>query len=97
MATYEVVVTRDGRWWMIAIPALDGLTQARHRGEIEEMARDYIAVTLDAPIADVAVRIVGVTDNPPYLLDSYAWAKEQRKVGKWRLSGVSRKWVKHFR
>jgi hypothetical protein len=38
MPTYDIEVTRDGRWWMFHIPALDGLTQARFRGEIEEMA-----------------------------------------------------------
>jgi hypothetical protein len=31
---------RDGRWWMIHIPALDALTQVRFPEEIEEMARD---------------------------------------------------------
>jgi hypothetical protein len=53
--TYDIEVTRDGRWWMIHIPALDGLTQARFPTEIDDMARDYIAVTLDIPIADVRV------------------------------------------
>jgi hypothetical protein len=55
---YDVEVTRDGRWWMIHIPELDGLTQARNEGEIEEMARDFIAVTTDTPIAEVGVRVV---------------------------------------
>jgi hypothetical protein len=26
MHTYDVEVYRDGRWWMIRIPELDGLT-----------------------------------------------------------------------
>lgn len=68
MPTFDIEVTRDGRWWAIYIPALDGyvlpdgsinvggVTQARHRGEIEDMARDYIAVVLDVPIEDVAVK-----------------------------------------
>lgn len=56
MPTYDIEVTRDGRWWMIRIPALDGLTQAEFPGEIEDMARDYIAVTTDTPIENVAVR-----------------------------------------
>ena len=45
MPTYDIEVTRDGhRWWLIHIPALDGLAHARCRGEIEIMARSYIAV-----------------------------------------------------
>lgn len=27
--TYNAEVTRDGKWWMVAIPELDGLTQAQ--------------------------------------------------------------------
>lgn len=41
--TYAVTVRRDGRFWYIEIPALDGATQARSLSEVEEMTRDYIA------------------------------------------------------
>jgi hypothetical protein len=50
MKTYEVSAERDGRFWFIRIPELDGVTQARNRGEIPEMAREYIAITLDVPV-----------------------------------------------
>jgi hypothetical protein len=58
MLTYDIEVTRDGKWWMIHIPVLDGLTQARFPGEIEDMARDYIAVTTDTPIEEIRVNRV---------------------------------------
>jgi hypothetical protein len=35
---FDIEVTRDGRWWMIYVPVIDGLTQARHPGEVELMA-----------------------------------------------------------
>jgi len=57
MKTYDVKVTRDGRWWMIEIPGLDGLTQARRLDQIENMAREYIAVTLDVPLSHVVVSV----------------------------------------
>jgi hypothetical protein len=57
MPCFDIEVTRDGRWWMISIPALNGLTQARFRGEIESMARDYIAVSTDTPIGEIDVWI----------------------------------------
>jgi len=60
MTTYEVAVTREGRWWMVEIPGLDGLTQARRLDEVEKMAREYIAVTQDVPISQVAVTISGI-------------------------------------
>lgn len=56
MKTYDINVTRDGRWWMIEIPALDGLTQTRRLAEAEQMAREYIAVTTDVPISEVTIR-----------------------------------------
>jgi hypothetical protein len=52
---YDIEVTRDGRFWMIHIPAIDGLTQARFPGEIEDMAREYIAVDTETPIEDVQI------------------------------------------
>jgi hypothetical protein len=57
MKTYEAVVTREGRWWMIEIPELDGLTQARRLDEVEKVAREYVAVTLDLPMSQVAVAV----------------------------------------
>ena len=57
MPTYDVNATRDGRFWMVAVPELDGLTQARYRGEVEAMAREYIATVLDLPVDDIAVRV----------------------------------------
>ncbi|MFF9565717.1 hypothetical protein ACF1AJ_20380 [Leifsonia sp. NPDC014704] len=67
MKTYDVTVTREGKWWMVAIPELDGLTQARRLSEVPEMAREYIAVTEDIPLEEVDVvvtfdRIGGVVE-----------------------------------
>ncbi|MBA0046300.1 hypothetical protein [Mycobacteroides sp. LB1] len=56
MHTYDIQVTRDGKWWMIHVPEIDQLTQARSQGEVEEMARGLIAVHQDVPIDEVAVR-----------------------------------------
>ena len=58
MRTYQVTVTKDGRWWLISVPAIDGLTQARKIGEIEQMARELIAVTLDVRLSKVRVSVV---------------------------------------
>lgn len=39
--TYEVSVTRDGAWWMVAVPALDAVTQARTLGEVDAAAGSW--------------------------------------------------------
>lgn len=67
MTTYKVEVTRDERWWMIHIPEIDGLTQARRIDEIEDMARSFIAVDTDTPLPDVHIIITGI--NVPELGD----------------------------
>jgi hypothetical protein len=54
---YDITVTREGRWWMVEVPALDLLTQARRVSEIETMAREIIAVTRDVKMSDVEVDI----------------------------------------
>ncbi|MCR6711951.1 MAG: hypothetical protein NVV57_04300 [Demequina sp.] len=43
LAPFEVRVRRDGRFWYVAVPAVDGATQARSLTEVEPMARDLIA------------------------------------------------------
>jgi hypothetical protein len=57
MTAYRVEVIRDGKWWMVAIPEIDGLTQARRLEEAALMARDYIAISLDVPIEEVDVTV----------------------------------------
>jgi hypothetical protein len=49
MSKYTAEVERDGKFWMIRVPEIDYLTQARHVREIETMARDLIATIKDVP------------------------------------------------
>jgi hypothetical protein len=60
MKTYDITVTREGKWWMIDVPAIEGLTQARRLSEITDMAVSLIAVTLDQPASQVDVNIVAM-------------------------------------
>ncbi len=62
---YKIEVTRDGRWWMIRIPDVDGLTQARRLSEVEYMARDYIALATHTPIDRIAVHVFSI-EVPDY-------------------------------
>lgn len=57
MSQYTAVVTREGKWWMVRVPEIDGLTQARRLGEAELMARELISVTRDIPLEDVRVEV----------------------------------------
>jgi hypothetical protein len=58
---YAVTVRRDGRFWYVQIPALDGATQARTLTEVAEVAKDYIAGVTGVPAnrieLDVAIEL----------------------------------------
>ena len=57
MSTYEITVYRDDRWWMVAIPEIDGLTQARKLREAPRMAMEYIALATDQDASEFEVAI----------------------------------------
>lgn len=68
---YEVHVTgREGRWWAVEIPQLDGVTQAARLADVAAEARDYIAITLDVPPSTVEVRVI--VDDTPHARDVQA-------------------------
>lgn len=60
MREYKVEVTRDGRWWMINVPEIDQLTQARRIGEIQEMAESLIHISTDFPLPEIKVHITSI-------------------------------------
>ena len=37
---YTATVTREGKWWMVRVGGINGLTQARRLSEAELMARE---------------------------------------------------------
>ncbi|WP_433681866.1 hypothetical protein [Nocardia sp. CA-119907] len=77
---YTVRVSREGRWWALAIPELgeDALTQARRLSEVEREARDYIAVTMDVAPSNVEVRVV--LDDVGLTAEALARSEELRAL-----------------
>jgi hypothetical protein len=78
--TYDAIVTREGKWWMVAIPELDGLTQARRLAEAEDMAREYIAVTRDLPLDQVSVNVTVGNVNQIDVAEALAEITKQRQT-----------------
>lgn len=54
---YQAEVHRKGKWWLVEVPAIDGLTQARRLSEAQLMARELVAVTLGVPLSEVDVEV----------------------------------------
>ncbi|CAQ03224.1 hypothetical protein ACR8AL_09200 [Clavibacter sepedonicus] len=67
----HVYVYREGSYWIVAIPAMGAVTQARSTSEIRLMARECTALLLDVPLARVRIGAVRrrsqsqVEDHPP--------------------------------
>ena len=57
---YDVRVYREGRWWMIEVPVIDALTQARRVSEIKDQAVSLIASSLDVPASQVEIKVVSM-------------------------------------
>jgi len=55
--TYRATAHREGRWWSIEIPAAGAVTQARRVADVEWMARECVALTLDVSEDDVAIDV----------------------------------------
>jgi predicted RNase H-like HicB family nuclease len=56
--TYTAVVgPRDGDWYPVEVPSVPGVfTQGRNLVEVEEMAREAVALALELPTSEVAIR-----------------------------------------
>ena len=72
--TYEATARREGRWWIITVPELDAVTQARHVREIDEMAAGLVSALLDLPEGEVSVTVTVELPEPV----KAAWAEADR-------------------
>jgi hypothetical protein len=56
---FDVEIARHRSRWRIHIPAINELTNARNRGDVEMRAREQIALSTGIPIVEVSVRVFG--------------------------------------
>ncbi len=58
LSTYTAVCRRSGNWWAVSIRELKGVhTQARRLDQVPDMARDAIALMLEADPGEVQVTV----------------------------------------
>jgi len=57
VTTYRVIATHEERFWLLSVPELDVVTQARTLDRAEATVRDLIAVWLDVPADSFAVEV----------------------------------------
>jgi hypothetical protein len=66
MYEFKIEITREGRWWMISVPEIDGLTQARRLSEAEKMAREYIALDRGIPVDQIKIEVASIRLEKPF-------------------------------
>ncbi|NQX25983.1 hypothetical protein HQQ81_01275 [Microbacteriaceae bacterium VKM Ac-2854] len=54
---FAATAVRDGRWWLVTIPALDTVGQARSVNEVEAVAIEIAALYLNVPEDEVTVTV----------------------------------------
>ena len=56
--SYSVTAEPDGRFWLLTVPAIDRVTQARNAKEIPTMAKDLIEIMTGEADAEIDVQFV---------------------------------------
>jgi DNA-directed RNA polymerase specialized sigma24 family protein len=54
---YRATVAREPGWWVVTIPELNLVTQARRLRDVQHMATDVVAVWLDVNPAALSVQV----------------------------------------
>lgn len=63
---YDVVAEPEGRWWVVTVPALDIVGQARHLSEIDDVATDIICLWLGCSASEITTSVtLKVPDTTP--------------------------------
>ena len=62
---YKIEIAREGKWWMVYIPDIDGVTQARRLSEATTRAREYIALDQNVPYDDISIETASVRMQDP--------------------------------
>ena len=65
MHDYKIEITREGKWWMIHIPDIEGLTQARRLSEATTMAREYISLAQGIPVDTIRIEVASIRMDEP--------------------------------
>jgi predicted XRE-type DNA-binding protein len=70
---YDATARREGRWWIITIPELDAVTQARTVHEIDIMARGLVEALLDLDEGQAIVNVA--VELPASVADQWSQAR----------------------
>ncbi len=87
MTTYQVTVTRDGKFWLIHVPAIERWTQARRVSEIRETAQDLIEIMTGEPAETIDLDVT--ISLPPEV-------QERTPTGQRESEGSLKRGIDHY-
>lgn len=90
MTTYQAKASRDGKYWLVHVPAIDKYTQARNLTEVEPMARDLIALWLN--VDPTSFDVVPKLDLPADVERHLALAAEAREQAAYAQAAAAREY-----
>ena len=94
----EASATRDGRWWLVRIPELDAVGQARTVRDIFPVAAEVAALHLNVPEEAVDVRVtVHVTEEAERLWEQARQVEEEARAVQQRAAELRREAVRRAR
>lgn len=77
--TLNATAYKEGKWWMISIPEIDGLSQAKTVESVPTVAADLAAIVLDVPEESVKVNITYRLPEDAAALDAQ-WHEAKAQV-----------------
>ena len=82
-------VWRDGKFWMVEVPAIDAMTQGKTRKQalamikelVEDMAQVYFERDFEVLVSEYQKGVIGVTANDNKLLLALSLRRQRDKSG----------------
>jgi hypothetical protein len=97
VSTYTATAHREGDWWVVEVEGV-GVTQAKRLDQVEDMARDMVALMTDVDIETVAVDVAPqVGPELDGLVISARTAADVAKKAQAKATEVSRATVKRLK
>lgn len=94
----EATATREDRWWLVRIPELDTVGQARTVRDIPAVATEIAALYLNVPDKSVDVHVtVHVSDEAERLWEEARQLEEEARSVQQRAAELRRKAVRRAR
>ncbi|RPE73740.1 MULTISPECIES: XRE family transcriptional regulator [unclassified Frondihabitans] len=91
----EATATRDGRWWLVRVPDLDAVGQARTVRDIPAVAAEVAALHLNVPEEDVDVHVtVHVSEEAERLWEEARKIEEEARAVQQRAAELRREAVR---